>query len=124
MADALFLRLARTTPPTALRVPGCDRPRWAEYAEGEKAAAASGEGAKKAATAVAGKEEGGKGRRSPARAHRRAKSLETASRRARCGNLSQPMYSVSQASEPSVRASRRSSSVSASFSPRLSFFPL
>ena len=39
-------------------------------------------------------------------------------------NFSTPMHRVSKASEPSVRASSLSSSVSASFSPRLSFFSL
>ncbi len=41
-----------------------------------------------------------------------------------CGNLSQPIATVSKASEPSVRDSNLSSSLSASFSPRLSFPPL
>lgn len=41
-----------------------------------------------------------------------------------CGNLSQPMARVSKASLPSVRLSSLSSSVSASFSPRLSLPPL
>lgn len=40
------------------------------------------------------------------------------------GYFSQPMQRVSKASLPSVRCSRRSSSFSASFSPRLSFLPL
>ncbi len=43
--------------------------------------------------------------------------IENASR---YGNFSQPMYNVSKASVPSVRCSRRSSSLSASFSPHLS----
>lgn len=36
------------------------------------------------------------------------------------GNFSQPIYKVSNASEPSVRCSNKSSSLSASFSPDLS----
>lgn len=39
-------------------------------------------------------------------------------------NFSQPIQIVSKASDPSVRYSSLSSSVSASFSPRLSFLPL
>lgn len=40
------------------------------------------------------------------------------------GNISQPMQTVSKASEPSVRSSSLFSEVSASFSPRLSLPPL